>query len=137
MDKEIIESIKGLSDTIKELQGELKLILTNPKKPLAERWDIYKQAVKENVVSEVDSYGPSLRTLYEMGVDSPYDYLYCERYQSMSYLRVVEILEEFCGVILASYNQHWKSVELTEENINKVKEEILSKFPERGFTYDW
>jgi len=137
MSQEIIEGIKVLSDMIKKCQEELKVILTDTETPLAERWEIYKQTVEEDIISEVDNYGPSLRILDKMGIDSPYDYLYCDRYATKDYLDIVDTLRDKIATEPNKRGSLWKSVDLTRENINKVKEEILSKFPERGFTYDW
>jgi len=122
MSQEIIEGIKGLSDIIKKCQEELKVILTDTEKPLPERWEIYEVAVGENVINEFASYGPDLITLSEMKIYNIEDYVRCERCERVEYVNIVNSFENF---------------NLIEENINKVKKEILSKFLERGFTYDW
>lgn len=119
-----IDKIRAIQTSIKELQADLKVYLIDKNVRLEDRWEVYSQACKENIACEEDGWGPSLKTLEELGLDSPYDYL-----------TLIENLED--RLDYEPEKGIWSKINLTQEAIDTVKEEILTRFPERGYRYDW
>ena len=133
MQKRFIKAIANVNKVMQFLKDGLKIYLVDKTISLDDRWNVYKECVNKNIISEYDNWGPSLNTLNKLGIDSPYDYLHCDKYQKMDYLPLIEKLNNHIG-----YDKGiWKNINLTAENINEVKEEILTRFPEIGFIYDW
>jgi hypothetical protein len=132
----LTDRIKDLNKIIIDLQICLKTYLIDQTKDINERWECYKLACDNNIANEEDNWGPSLNTLEALGIDSSYDYLYIERHQSQDYTVMIENLEERLEYPRETTGI-WKNIDLTQEAINKIKEEILTRFPERGFRHDW
>lgn len=125
-------SIENFGNLIKEFNVQLSFYLKDKNYPLEERWDNYNLACDNNIICEYDNYGPSLKTLDALGIDSVYDYFNCERYESVDCISIIKTLEDNFKYPVGL----WEEINLTQDIINEVKEEILERY-ERGFVYDW
>lgn len=135
MDLSSIEAkIWEINEKLVDVKLELQTYFNDDTIPLSNRWKTYVNFMsKHTLFNELDNYGPDLRTLNQFLIDCPYDYFSIEKYETVSYLQIIDTLNENVG----NTGRIWKDINLTEEKVDLVKEEILKDFPITGFIYNW
>jgi len=120
---EVIKAIKSdLDNALDMLIDELK----NTNLDLDERWSAYVDLVNDNVLTNTELYGDGHIDI--LGDFTLYDHFYVERRETVTFVTILERLEERI--------EDGEENVTTPENIIEWKEKVLS-FCFASFTYDW
>jgi len=126
--------VKQMFDT------EFKSFIKDQSISLEERWDLFKFACENSLFVNVECWILHLKTLESNPNFSWYDDFYIEKYKTVEFPNIIEVVEEQLAEILEENDEEVNYEELyiitTYEKLNELKEEILAT-GYSGFVMDW
>lgn len=123
----MLEQLLAYKNSGNPLKREWEAFIDNRENPLEKRWEAFLSAPAD--WKEEDTTTQPYDCLVAIGLDSPYDDLLIERYETHDVEQDVEHVESMIGD--ADYND-----ELSEAHIIEMKEEIIANRL-GSWTFDW